>query len=149
MRRLDRLLLLVALGESLNVVAFALGDYGQINEANSVCVDGVRARVRLACVGAGDDHDRAAARRGGGATLAAPPATPKKKPSPVSNTPGETEAAAQPTASQSGEASASSDVSGVPADQIGTAVTVITRKDSRTARSATRRMRCATCPASR
>ncbi len=84
-----------------------------------------------------------------GATLAAPPATPKQKPAPVSNTPGETDAAAQPTASQSGEASASSDVSGVPADQIGTAVTVITRKDSRTARSATRRMRCATCPASR
>ncbi|HUJ37713.1 MAG TPA: TonB-dependent receptor [Hyphomicrobium sp.] len=64
-----------------------------------------------------------------GATLAAPPATPTKKPAPVSNTPGETEAAAQPTALQSGEASASSDVSGVLADQIGTAVTVITRKD--------------------
>jgi vitamin B12 transporter len=66
-----------------------------------------------------------------GATLEAPPAKPKKKSPAVTGSQSETAAAVEPTASPGGDAQQTSTVEGVPLDEIGTAVTVVTNAELR------------------
>src|ERR1700687_4972863 len=81
-----------------------------------------------------------------GATLEAPPAKPKKKSPGVTGSQSETAAAVEPTASPGGDAQQTSTVEGVPLDEIGTAVMVVTNAGLRAQQAVWRPTCCAAFP---